>query len=105
MFIFSFDGEDFTSFGSTKKQRDRAAMVTYNGHPIIIGGCGWDGIKCLSGSTSETFDENKNKNWGRMDTIPIDGTILHGHTAVVLGGKVRTFGGYKDNYKIDRVDY
>ena len=77
-------------------------MVTYNGHPIIIGGWG-------DGSTSETFDKNKNKNWGRMDTIPIDGDYLSDHTAVVLGGKVRTFGGYKGkingNYETDSLDY
>ena len=105
IFIFSFDGKDFNDFESTTKGRDQAAMVTYNGHPIIIGGCGYDdGWECTSGSTSETFDKNKNKNWGRMDTIPNDGTYLIYHTAVVLGGKVRTFGGYNRNREIDRVD-
>ena len=72
-------------------------MVTYNGHPIIIGGWG------DSGSTSETFDKNKTKNWGRMDTIPIEGDYLRHHTAVVLGGKVRRFGGDNGD-EIDRVD-
>ena len=82
-------------------------MVTYNGHPIIIGGYVQHRkhYKGDSGSTSETFDKNENKNWGRMDTIPIDGDYLSDHTAVVLGGKVRTFGGWNGNNEIDRVDF
>ena len=81
------------------------ALVTYNDHPIIIAGGGRYGYD--NGSTSETFDENENKNWGKIDKIPIAGSRLWGHSAVVLGDKVYTFGGDNGNLvnTLDRVDY
>ena len=76
-------------------------MVTYNGHPLIIAGSG----SSISGRTSETYESGTNKNWGKIENIPITGYYLAYHTAAVVGNKVYTFGGYNGNYVTDRVDY
>ena len=75
-------------------------MVTYNGQPIVIAG------EDKSGSKSETYHQRSNKKWGRIDKIPITGPKLEHHSAVVFGGKVHTFGGYKDMfYGVGGVNY
>ena len=75
-------------------------MVTYNEYPIIIAG------EDKSGSTSETYHARPNKKWARIERIPITGPKLEHHSAVVFGGKVHTFGGYKDIfYGIDGLYY
>ena len=79
-------------------------MVTYNGHPLIIAGSG----SSDSGSTSETYQSGTNKNWGKIENIPITADYFYVHTAAVVGNKVYTFGGetkINDNYVTDRVDY
>ena len=79
-------------------------MVTYNGHPLIIAG-GYDYYSGNSGSTSETYQSGTNKNWGKVQNIPITGDYLYDHTAAVVGKKVYTFGGCNGNHVTDRVDY
>ena len=95
-FYLRFDGNQFKSYDSTNYGRSYSAMVSYNGHPLIIAGYSYK-----RASTSETYKEENNENWGKINNIPITRSQLYSHTAAVVGDKVYTFGGYKG----DMVDY
>ena len=64
--------------------RYQSAMVTFNGQPVIVGGFGSDSAK-----TSETFE---NGSWLKIQNIPIQGTRFEDHSALVVSGKIYTFG-------------